>query len=177
MTPKDSKPNTSKDATTRQRKWWETFSTRSSGKIAWSQNPRESCDKGDPPKTVMRQDQRIAVQIAHCRRYAKCFRINSTTASVTDFSPLIREGFNEATRPQTMWWQTDCLIKKTGNGGMNIWVATIDFAKAFATTHHDAIWISIPRHAVSKPYVSLLKKLYSQPMRRRLEKQRVTSSR
>ena len=40
-----------------------------------------------------------------------------------------------------------------------MWIATVDFAKAFDTIHHEAIWRALARFEVDTPYISLLKKL------------------
>ena len=47
------------------------------------------------------------------------------------------------------------------SGGTYEWVAKIDFAKPFDAVHLEAIWRSLATFEISKPYVSLLKKLYS----------------
>ena len=44
---------------------------------------------------------------------------------------------------------------------MNRWVATINFASAFNTIHHDAIWRDLSKNTICKPHVSLLKKFVS----------------
>ena len=51
--------------------------------------------------------------------------------------------------PQSREWGTD------------MWVAAIDFQKAFDSTQHDAIWSSSLRnHSISEQYLCLLRKLY-----------------
>ena len=45
--------------------------------------------------------------------------------------------------------------------GLSMWIATVDFAKAFDTIHHEAIWRALARFEVDTPYISLLKKLYA----------------
>ena len=42
-----------------------------------------------------------------------------------------------------------------------MWVAAIDFKKAFDSIQHEAIWKSLRNHSVSEQYISLLKKLYT----------------
>ena len=44
---------------------------------------------------------------------------------------------------------------------VSLWVATLDFAKAFDTIQHNAIWKSISKFGISEPYACILKKLYS----------------
>ena len=42
-----------------------------------------------------------------------------------------------------------------------MWIATVDFAKAFDTTRHDALWKALARFEVDTLYISLLKRLYA----------------
>ena len=53
------------------------------------------------------------------------------------------------------------LKQKSREWLINLWVATIDFAKAFDTVHHESIWKSLSRYGISEPYICLLKKQYS----------------
>lgn len=45
---------------------------------------------------------------------------------------------------------------------MEIWVAAIDFMKAFDTVSHEGIWVSLLQQGVAHGYIELLKRLYSQ---------------
>ena len=51
--------------------------------------------------------------------------------------------------PNRREWRTD------------MWVAAIDFQKAFDSIQHDAIWRSLRNHSVSEQYICLLKKLHA----------------
>ena len=42
-----------------------------------------------------------------------------------------------------------------------MWVAAVDFQKAFDSMRHGAIWRSLRNHSISERYICLLKKLYA----------------
>ena len=42
-----------------------------------------------------------------------------------------------------------------------MWVAAIDFKKAFDSTQHETIWNSLRKHSISVKYSCLLRKLSS----------------
>ena len=42
-----------------------------------------------------------------------------------------------------------------------MWVAAVDFQKAFESIRHDAIWRSLRNHSIREQYICLLKKLYA----------------
>ena len=55
------------------------------------------------------------------------------------------------------------LEQKSREWGLSMWIATVDFAMAFDTIHHEAIWRALARFEVDTPYISLLKKLHADP--------------
>ena len=42
-----------------------------------------------------------------------------------------------------------------------MWIATVVFAMAFDTTRHSALWKAIGRFEVEAPYISILKRSYT----------------
>ena len=44
--------------------------------------------------------------------------------------------------------------------GINMWIATVDFAMAFDTIHHEAIWRA-SEIRIDTPYISLLKNFFA----------------
>ena len=42
-----------------------------------------------------------------------------------------------------------------------MWIATVDFAKAFDTIKHKALWTALAQFGIKPQYISLLKKLYA----------------
>ena len=42
-----------------------------------------------------------------------------------------------------------------------MWIATVDFAKAFGTIQHEALWKALARFEVEAPYISILKRSYA----------------
>ena len=45
---------------------------------------------------------------------------------------------------------------------VKVWIATVDFSKAFDTILHRALWKIFARFEVQAPYISLLKRLYAE---------------
>ena len=43
-----------------------------------------------------------------------------------------------------------------------MWIATVDFAKAFDTIRHRALWKAFAQCEVETPYISILKRLYAE---------------
>ena len=61
----------------------------------------------------------------------------------------------------TVEWKTSTRrTSSTTEWRVDIWVAAVDFKKAFASIHHDAILRSLRNRSVSEQCVSLLAKLY-----------------
>ena len=42
-----------------------------------------------------------------------------------------------------------------------MWIAMVDFAKAFDTIQHEALWKALARFDVEAPYIRLLKRSYA----------------
>ena len=53
------------------------------------------------------------------------------------------------------------LEQKSREWGVSMWIATVDFVKAFGMIHHVATWRTLARFEVDTPYISLLKKLHT----------------
>ena len=50
--------------------------------------------------------------------------------------------------------------KQSEDQGVKMWIATIDFMKAFDSINHNSIWNAIKTCRIEKEYISLLKRLY-----------------
>ena len=46
---------------------------------------------------------------------------------------------------------------------VNMWIATIDFMKAFDSINHNSIWDALKTCGIKYDYISLLKRLYKKP--------------
>ena len=42
-----------------------------------------------------------------------------------------------------------------------MWIATVDFAKAFDTIKHKALWTALAHFGIESHYICLLKRLYA----------------
>ena len=42
-----------------------------------------------------------------------------------------------------------------------MWIATVDFQKAFDTIRHKALWTALAQFGIEPHYISLLKRLYT----------------
>ena len=54
------------------------------------------------------------------------------------------------------------IIEKLAEFQLPLWIAAIDFRKAFDSVEHFAIWNALQKHGVPNAYTSVLQKLYSQ---------------
>ena len=55
------------------------------------------------------------------------------------------------------------MIQETSNEWqLPVWVATIDFKKAFDTVSHASLWTSLAEQGITNNYIQLLSRLYSQ---------------
>ena len=52
------------------------------------------------------------------------------------------------------------LAEKTEEWRREMWVAVVDFMKAFDSIEHDAIWKALSRQGVHDGYIQILKNLY-----------------
>ena len=54
------------------------------------------------------------------------------------------------------------MIQETANEWqVPVWIATLDFKKAFDTVSHDALWTALTEQGVATPYVTLLRNMYT----------------
>ena len=53
------------------------------------------------------------------------------------------------------------LHEKSYEWQLDLWIATIDFKKAFDTVDHNQLWQALSHQNVPEPYINLLKSLYS----------------
>ena len=60
---------------------------------------------------------------------------------------------------------------------LSMWIATIDFAKAYDTIHHEAMWRSLSNFQISEAYVSVLKNSTLTNVPQSVQTLRVMSSR
>ena len=44
---------------------------------------------------------------------------------------------------------------------MNMWVAAVDFRKAFDCVEHEALWSALGELGAPLPYIKILKRLYA----------------
>ena len=61
--------------------------------------------------------------------------------------------------------------------GLSMWIATIDFAKAFDTIHHEAMWRYLSNFKISEAFVSVLKNSTLTNVPQSVQTLRVMSSR
>ena len=52
------------------------------------------------------------------------------------------------------------VVEKSNEFSVPLWVATLDFKKAFDTISHKSIWESLAAHGVPSVYISMLARLY-----------------
>ena len=76
--------------------------------------------------------------------------------------PPDQGGFRHSLQPLDHLATYRLLERKCREWGAKMWIATVDFAKAFDTIRHDALWKALARFGIDTPYISLLKKLYAE---------------
>ena len=55
---------------------------------------------------------------------------------------------------------TTLLLERAAEWNVDIWLALVDFEKAFDSVEHDALWQVLERQGINDAYVRLLRKLY-----------------
>ena len=53
------------------------------------------------------------------------------------------------------------IFEKTREFNIDVWVAAVDFEKAFDSVNHSAIWNALREQGVPEPYVHVLRRLYT----------------
>ena len=53
------------------------------------------------------------------------------------------------------------LVESCNEWNAELWLALVDFEKAFDTVEHEALWSTLRKQGIGEEYVCLLKKLYS----------------
>ena len=54
------------------------------------------------------------------------------------------------------------LQEKCDEWNRPLWLATLDFKKAFDTVYHDSLWKALKKQNVPREYIDLLQKLYAE---------------
>ena len=66
-------------------------------------------------------------------------------------------GFRKTFRTTDHFTTCKLISQKSGEWETDMWVAAIDFKKAFDSLQHEAIWRSLRNHSFSEQYTCLLK--------------------
>ena len=74
------------------------------------------------------------------------------------FAYAVQTVYEALTKQWIIWRHTKWLTKKCREWGVKMWVAAIDFMKAFDT--HKLIWDALESCGIEFGYINLLKKLY-----------------
>ena len=75
--------------------------------------------------------------------------------------PPDQEGFRRSFQTLDHLATYRLLEQKSREWGVKMWIATVDFSKAFDTIRHDPLWHALARFEVDTPYICLLKKLHA----------------
>ena len=77
---------------------------------------------------------------------------NRLYSDLDKFNPPDQGGFRRSLQTTDRLMTYRMLEQKSGEWEIHLWVATIDFAKAFDTLHQDAIWKSLSRFRTREPF-------------------------
>ena len=70
-------------------------------------------------------------------------------------------GFRNEFSTEDHLYTFSLLSEKAYEHQVNLWVAAVDFAKAFDSIEHSGLWQALSAQGVPKPYINLLQNLYS----------------
>lgn len=71
-------------------------------------------------------------------------------------------GFRKGFCTEDHFFTTTMLHEHSYEWQLNLWAAAIDFKKAFDCVDHDCIWKALQEQNVPAPYITLLRKFYSE---------------
>ena len=70
-------------------------------------------------------------------------------------------GFRHNYSTEDHLYTTTLLVERSYEWQLNLWVATIDFRKAFDTIDHNQLWQTLQNQNIPPPYIQLLQNLYT----------------
>lgn len=111
-------------------------------------------------KTDMNNYRPISVISNIYKIFAKCLlrRLKyQLSYSQSDDQAAFKSGFSTSDHLQSI----NQLIEKSSEYQLPVYLAFVDFKKAFDSVEHHAIWDSLEHYGVSQPYILLLKNIYS----------------
>ena len=88
--------------------------------------------------------------------------LEATNPRSTTTNPLTKQTSDQATPRQTTFFTFQQLRQRATSWHQPLWVAAIDFKKAFDAVEHSSVWMAMREQCIEEPYVQLLTKLYDQ---------------
>lgn len=71
-------------------------------------------------------------------------------------------GFRHNYSTEDHLYTTTMIYERSHEWQLNLWMATVDFRKAFDTVDHDQLWRTLEQQDVPTPYIHLLQHLYTE---------------
>ena len=120
-------------------------------------------EEGEYRRKEMRKMQVTTARDAHCQRCTNCSRQYCTEEK----NPrLDQEPAEDQAGFRSSYQTTDHLAtyrmieQKCHEWSIKLWIATIDFTKAFDSITHKSIWKAVKSCGINHEYISFLKKIY-----------------
>ena len=86
--------------------------------------------------------------------------VQQTSSQVDQIQPEDQGGFRRSFQTLDHLATYRMIEQKCQEWCVNMWIATIDFMKAFDSTKHNAIWDALKTCGIEHEYISLLKRIY-----------------
>ena len=116
-------------------------------------------------KKVMLMKSEMTLAFALCQRCTNCSQHLYTTDSIPDLTKCnrrTREGFNVCYQTLDHLATYKLLEQKCQEWGIKMWVATVDFMKAFDSIGLKSPWKALEQCGIEPQYISLFRRQYAE---------------